>query len=272
MAISWGERPNSRETSTHPGSATLHYILTGTNSEATARFLAAGYSAAMYATLYRTNIALKETGPLMWDVAVSYGPKQKKEPEAGDFSWSFDTGGGTKHVTQALEHIGDYVPDGDTAADHKGAIGVNENGDVEGVDVIDQTFKWKENHKLLLADNGWEYSEMLDELTGTVNDAKFRGKAIGTVRLDGTSGGQSAKDPLILDVTFSFTYSRSVTGLTVGDITGIAKKGWEYLWVEYETTDGGAAKRPAKKARQVNVDRVLEEGDFSLLGIGTDAL
>ena len=272
MAISWGEKPNSRETSTHPGSATLHYILTGTNSETTARFLAAGYSAAMYAALYRTNITLKEIGPLMWDVAVSYGPKQKKEPEPGDFSWSFDTGGGSKHVTHALAHIQSYVPAGDTAADHKGAIGVNENGDVEGVDVVDASFKWKENHKLLLADNGWEFSETLEDLTGTVNDATFRGKAAGTVLFEGGSGGQSQKDPLILDVTFSFAYSRSATGLTIGDITGVAKTGWHYLWTEYATTDGGAAKRPAKKAKQVNVERVYEEGDFSLLGIGTDPL
>lgn len=272
MAISWGERPNSRETSTHPGSATLHYILTGTNIEATARFLASGYSAAMYDTLYRTNIALKETGPLMWDVAVSYGPKQKKEPEAGDSSWSFDTGGGTKHITHALEHIADFVPTDEPVIDNKGGIGVDGDNSVEGTDVVDRSFKWKETHKLLLADNGWEYSEMLDTLTGTVNDAEFRGKAAGTVLFEGASGGQSQKDPLILDVTFSFSYSRSVTGVTVGDITGVAKKGWEYLWVYYKVTEDAEGKTLKRIAQQASVERVYEEGDFSLLGIGTDAL
>lgn len=270
MAVTWGERPGTLRTSIN--SATLTYVLTGTNSETTARFLALSYSAALFDGLYRTGINLKEVGPLLWHVDVSYGPKQKKKPEVGDFSWSFDTTGGTKHVTQALEHIQSYVPGGATAVDHNGAIGVNENGDVEGVDVPDRAFKWTENHKLLLADNGWEFTDIIDQLTGTVNDATFRGKAAGTVVFGGGTGGQSLKDPLILDLTVRFEYSLAVTGRTVGTIAAVAKGGWEYLWVEYETTDGGAAKRPAKKPRQVNVDRVHEEGDFSLLGIGTEPL
>ena len=271
MAVTWGERPGSLETSNNPESATLHFVLTGTSTESTARTLAEGYSAAMYNALYRTNIAIKEVGAMLWDVAVTYGSKKKKEPEAGDSSWAFDTTGGTKRITQTLEHINDYQPGGKGAIDNKGAIGVNENGDVEGVDVIDHSFKWRENHTLLLASFGWTYSDLLETLTGTVNNAAFRGKPAGTVLFEGATGGQSAKDPLLLDVTYNFRYSAAGVALVAGDIAGIAKDGHEYLWIQYDTTDDATGKKLAKQPRQANVEKVYETEDFSLLGIGTAA-
>ena len=269
MATTWGERPGSLETGSNPESATLHYVLTGTNTESTARVLAAGYSSALYGALYRTSIALKEVGAMVWDVTVTYGPLQKKEPEAGDSSWSFDTTGGTMRITQTLEHIADFQAGADGAIDNHGAIGVNENGDVEGVDVIDHAFKWKENHKLLLAGFGWAYTEILEALTPSINDAPFRGKPAGTVIFEGATGGQSVKDPLLLEVTYNFRYSLAVVGQMAGDIANIDKDGHEYLWIQYETTDDAVGKTLAKQPRQANVERVYEPGDFSELGIGT---
>lgn len=38
-------------------------------------------------------------------------------------------------------------------------------------------------------------------------------------------------------VTFSFAASPNAVELTVGDITGIDKKGWEYLWVRYQDAE-----------------------------------
>jgi hypothetical protein len=35
------------------------------------------------------------------------------------------------------------------------------------------------------------------------------------------------------EIAFKFAASPNATDLTVGDITGIEKKGWEYLWVRY---------------------------------------
>jgi hypothetical protein len=58
----------------------------------------------------------------------------------------------------------------------------------------------------------------------------------------------------------------------VGDITGISKVGWQYLWVEYRKKAGGDANRNATVPVQVNVEEVLPPGDFSLLGIGTGSL
>jgi hypothetical protein len=267
MSVQWGERPGTIRSSTNPESLTVGYILNGVQLEATAMALALGFSSALYLNLYRTNVALTNMGPLLWHVEVTYGPYDKKEPEAGDFKWSFQTGGGNKHITQAITHIGEYGTD---AIDHKGTIGLNENGDVEGVDIPEAAFEWTEDRKLLLASYGWAYAGIVGGLTYTVNNATFRGLPIGSVLFKGASGSQSAKDPLLLEFTYTFAYSPNVTGKTVGDITGIDKKGWEYLWVEYATEGGDAgAKKLPKRPSQVNVEKVYEAGDFSLLGIGT---
>ena len=71
------------------------------------------------------------------------------------------------------------------------------------------------------------------------------------------------------EITFRFAASPNKTGLTVGDITGIDKKGWEYMWVRYADAEDATAKAIVKKPVAVYIEKVYEEGDFSQLGIGT---
>ena len=52
-------------------------------------------------------------------------------------------------------------------------------------------------------------------------------------------------------------------------ITGISKKGWEYMWVRYADSEDAAAKAIVKKPVAVYIERVYEEGNFAALGIGT---
>ena len=59
------------------------------------------------------------------------------------------------------------------------------------------------------------------------------------------------------------------TGLTVGDITGIDKKGWEYMWVRYADAEDTTAKAIVKKPVAVYVEKVYDAGNFADLGIGT---
>ena len=58
------------------------------------------------------------------------------------------------------------------------------------------------------------------------------------------------------------------TRLVVGPITGIAKKGWEYMWVRYADSEDTVAKAIVKKPIAAYIEKVYDEGDFSLLGIG----
>ena len=69
------------------------------------------------------------------------------------------------------------------------------------------------------------------------------------------------------EITYRFAASPNVTGLTIGDITGINKKGWEYLWVRYADGVDAAAKALVKKPVAVYIEKVYAEGDFNLLAI-----
>ena len=59
--------------------------------------------------------------------------------------------------------------------------------------------------------------------------------------------------------------SPNMSNLTVGDITNINKKGWEYLWVRYGDAEDTAAKTLIKKPTAVYVEKVYEQGDFGAL-------
>ncbi|RMF94392.1 MAG: hypothetical protein D6741_12675, partial [Planctomycetota bacterium] len=109
------------------------------------------------------------------------------------------------------------------------------------------------------------YKATLYNLTGTVNNATFRNFAAGEVLFMGASG--SKRGPGDWEITFRFAASPNVTGLTIGEITGINKNGWDYLWVAYADDVDDAAKELIKKPIAAYVERVYRYTDFSLLGI-----
>ena len=55
--------------------------------------------------------------------------------------------------------------------------------------------------------------------------------------------------------------------MTIGDITGVDKKGWEYIWVRY--ADAEDENVLVKQPIAVYVEKVYDEGNFAGLGIGT---
>jgi hypothetical protein len=83
----------------------------------------------------------------------------------------------------------------------------------------------------------------------------------------GASGSQRGTENW--ETTFRFAGSPNRTGIQIGSITGIAKKGWEYLWVRYADESDESARAFVKKPVGAYVERAYEEGDFSALGIGT---
>lgn len=97
-----------------------------------------------------------------------------------------------------------------------------------------------------------------------MNNAPFKGFAPGEVLFMGASGSQRGQDDW--EITFRFAASPNAVGLTVGDIVGIDKKGWEYLWVRY--ADAEDENTLVKQPIAAYVEKVYEEGDLSLLGIG----
>jgi hypothetical protein len=69
------------------------------------------------------------------------------------------------------------------------------------------------------------------------------------------------------EITYRFAASPNVTGLSVGGIAAISKKGWEYLWVRYADHADPLAKALVKRPIAAYVERVYESGTFAALGL-----
>ena len=217
-------------------------------------------------TLFRQAVSGRETAPETWSVDVRYGPL--KPPQPGDWSFQFDFTGGKEKITQARQHVQSYGRPNETPPDHHGAIGVKEDGTVEGCEIVVPQATFSETWQFAAASITGDYKQAIYNLVGTMNQSSFRGCAARRVLFTGASGSRAARNPDVFEVHFKFSVGRHRTNVTIGAITGIAKEAWDYLWVEYEHAIHDAARRPVRRPVAVHVERVYEEGDFSILGIG----
>jgi hypothetical protein len=225
------------------------------------------------AQLWVESYSITFLGDNAWQVTINY-EKTGAEPDTPDplrRARSFDTTGSTQHITQALYET--PFPSG--APFQYNAIGVDSNG-VNGVDIVSPQLQWQEQYDVPNAYINATYVRGLAGMTGTTNIASFRGFAAGEVLFLGCSGSQEwddqkGKGPWSLSYRFVASPNagsgQSVPAITIGSISGITKKGHDYLWVRYE--DAVDASTLLKKPKHVYVDRVYRESDFSQLGIGT---
>jgi hypothetical protein len=239
-------------------SVDLQFMVLGTELDAEVRALVQATLPLAYGNLVFQNYHIAHQGGGVWEVTARYGKLEPKE--AGASSYSFDTGGGNQKITQSLETVGSY---GDDPPDFQGAIGVSTDS-VEGTDITIPVFNFTETHYVPVALLTGAYKTTLFYLTGRVNHAPFKGFARGEVLFLGASGSQRGTEDW--EIAFKFAASPNATDLTVGDITGIEKKGWEYLWVRY--ADAEDEETLIKQPVAAYVERVYEYGNFALLGIG----
>jgi hypothetical protein len=251
-------------------SAELTYVVNGTQDDGEARTAVLTSSPASHGGLVRDDTEVEEVAPGTWLALVRYASSGGTASEVGQSSFSFETRGGTQHITQSLQTVGSYASsDIPAAPNFRGAIGVTENG-VDGVDITVPVYTFTETHTLPPEAVNSAYKATLFGLTGRVNNGSFKGLAAGECLFLGAAGsrrGTTADD--LWEISFAFAGSPNVTGLSVGTITGIAKKGWEYLWVRYAEAEDTSAKMLVRKPVAAYVERVYRDGSFSALGIGT---
>jgi len=223
-------------------------------------------------------------GDNAWQVTIQYekaGAEDGTDPLKR--SRSFDTTGGTQHITQSMRIAVKYEAGifndeytlleaekrfPSNSADMSGAIGVDSNG-VNGVDVVCPQLQWQENYDVPNVYVTSAYIRGVASLTGTTNNASFRGFEAGEVLFVGCSGNQEWDDQKgrgPWSLSYRFVASKNMSGNTIGAITGIGKKGHEYLWVRYE--DAVDSSTLIKKPKAVYVNKVYNESNFAGLGIG----
>lgn len=189
-----------------------------------------------------------------WKADFNYKP-----PEA-TLRWGFDTTGGTIRVTHSKATT--RYPS--TGPNFNSAIQV-QNGEAQGADIVipalklTATYRWPKNTVTTT------YVNSLAALSGCVNSGTFYGYAGGELLFLGASGEIVPNLPT--EITYQFAASANATGLTIGAISGIAKKGHELLWVLFEDDEDTTAKRLTKKPLCAYVERVYTEASFGGLGI-----
>ena len=258
MPITIDETYRSREGSEgEQPAAELRYVIQGTDNDTTVRALLEATSPATYLGLKRNEVTFEPLGGDVWDCTARYSLKEEAQ-------FTFDTGGGTQHVTQSLGTVGRYAAPGEIAPNFFGAIGVNED-QVAGTDIAVPVYNFTETHYISNAIVTENYKLALFQLTGRVNDAEFKNFAKGELMFLGASGSRRGKNDW--EITFRFAASPNVANLTLGEMTGIQKQGWHYLWVRFTDDEDINAHTLIKRPISAYVEQVYQYGDFDLLGL-----
>ena len=217
----------------------------------------------VYADLVRGDIICDPQGDDLWFVDVYYGLRKAAEADVSEWSLTIDES--SQRITHSLETINSY-PAG--APDFKQAIGVTGDGQdkvVEGADVGVTTFAWNETLYLPYRRFTPPFVTRLYVAQGCSNSAPFRVWAAGEVLLRRVQASPHGEALVKLD--FSFAVEPNVTGRTIGAVTGIAKKGWEHLWVFSRQKEDATAHELCPQPVGVYVERTRETYNFSYLGL-----
>lgn len=206
-----------------------------------------------------------------WKVKAIFKDEDSDDPDEPDedeetTSFAFDTGGGTMHRNQSIKTVSKVPND---APDFNGAIEVDNEGNVNGVDVTMPVLNFTETHTMNGSRVTTSYKKNVAALTGTVNGSSFRGFSAGEVLFLGASGTKRSKKPdAPWEITFRFAVSPNQSGLEVGKLKISQKRGWDYLWVRYADKVADNKKNVVKEPVAAYVERVYPEGDFGNLGLG----
>ncbi len=247
------ERMESRQYGSD-GSITLVYDYRDAGTDTDTAYDALLASLPSMSATYGGKLAVREAHPSMDPVFVDtetntghylvrcrYAAPEIARLAEEEVTVRIGTAGGTRHITQAYAHIEDYLdPSWPGDPPNSGGVLNATNDGPEGTDVVDPpvlmmiTRRYKPENLPATA--------TLTALRGMVNSDEVTIKdtrkdrtwiaAAGELLCEGFEEGTLDDDGLVT-VTFQMAASPNQTDLTVGNITGIDKLGWEYLWVRY---------------------------------------
>jgi hypothetical protein len=262
MAFSFFEIPEHLNTTANPPTITTHWKAVGTVLQSYVQAYAYGATPAMistaYGILHRQDIRVRQSAFDQHDVTIPYGVRKNA---TGQWTWDFDTTGGTIHITNSKASVSRYPTTTPAALadapDQKGVIGLD--GDqIKGTDIIIPALKFNCTFKHPMGVVGIPYAKYLASITGMVNSDPFLNSAPGEVLFLGARGSDGTEAEA--QVSYQFAMQSNESDLTVGDIVNIVKKGWDVAWIKYEdnTTTVATATKPVRIPEYVYVERVYD--------------
>jgi hypothetical protein len=243
-------------------------MVTGTENEGEVESIVESTVPGFRGSLIVKDYSAKHEGAGVWEVVVHYEHPSlgaRKILETDDpAEFSFEIGGQNEKVYTSLQTINRYIPSGAALQDFKQAINVNETG-VDGTDVQKRTLALSYRKAFAPGSLTAAFISGIYGYALTVNSAPWKGFAAGEVLFIGCQGGERGTQNPVL--TFRFLASPNISSWVIGDIGGIAAKGWEYVWASFERNADATGKAMVRRPRQVNVEKVYETSDFNGLPI-----
>lgn len=289
MAIEVFEAHDSRATKiTADGSGNsreVKFFVTGTDDvdDATDAILGELQASLYLGNASRVVIAdalqIEQIGPQSFAGSMDYAALQaegggggggsNKPTAVGEVTFSFDGTGGSFNLLEAYAQ----TKYGTNSPNHENRINVND-GEVDGVEIVVPQLSLTLTQKFAGATITLPWLRSLVLATGCTNLDSWYGFQPGEVLFLGPTGSQPLhfmSDGNVTvgdrDVSFRFAVSPNLTGLAFGDITGVAKSGHDYLWVQYEEKKDSTGKAMTKKPIGVYVSQVYRRIAFSGLGL-----
>ena len=144
---------------------------------------------------------------------------------------------------------------------------INFDGEkVNGVDISRPAFKWQVEIKMPDTAMTDQFIEKLYDATGKVNSQLFRFFLAGEALFLGASGSieQRFQEDVVDQWTITLNYAgqKSRTDIEFGDFKIDLKRGWDYLWVQYQEIEEPTQQTVVQKAIAAYVVQVYEEIDF----------
>lgn len=206
----------------------------------------------------------ERTAETTWTIKANYEYKAGAADDEPESTFSFDTSGGTKHITHSIR----TVSKASVSPDYKQAI--NYNGEtVSGVDITMPVMNFSETHYFKPSRVNTAFKKKIAALTGKVNDAAFKGYEKGEVLFLGASGSrQGTGSDDLWEITYKFAVSPNQKTLTVGTLTVSNKEGWHYAWARFANDIDANAENLVANPIGLYVEQVYEYGSLGGLGIG----
>lgn len=310
------------------GGGTIAYMVRDTLDYAVARDLLLATAPSTFNSAPQSNYQIEMTEWEFWEASVEYSiPQTKPEEKDGRLYRSYDTSGGTVHISQSIQTVQAYclpcvqskpslyvwhsgswttspalggiggtfqsgctedappVPtnpapvEGDKAygivkvmasppPDYVapvppwtgGAINITKDG-IEGADIPSAQSKF--TLTLYLETVTPTQRLGLEAITQCVNAVAFEGRAIGEVRFESSTINNQGRENY--EVRLNFIREPNLTGLTVGGITGISKRGHELLWVYYQEYEDAISHTMLKRPVYAYVEQVFYWSDFAVI-------
>jgi hypothetical protein len=277
MPIEYVELPQQETGSGQNSAGKLAWRIWGSYDRAAVQSQAESLAPSSLDGKPRTSVrVVEDPGGGVWLAEATYAPVEYTTQASGGSTFEFDTTGGTVHITHSKQTVTTSYGSGYSTSNtpaFANAIGVAEDGTIDGVDVTVPQFSFTVTHAFAKSSFTASYINTLYGLTGKVNDydctITVNGTSLtfdaGELLFLGARGG--IRDASVAEVTYAFVASPNVTNQTVAGVTGINKNGHEYVWVYYKKAEDTGSKSLAPKPAAVLVERVYDSGNFASLNI-----